>query len=163
MIFVILGTQKFQQNRLLRMLDECKERGEISDEMIAQSGYSDYEPRHIVCHRFLEKSIFESYIDEADVVVSHAGVGSIMTALEKEKPVVVFPRLAKYGEHVDDHQEDIARAFAGKGYILFCGETDSLPQLIEKAKNHRFSKYTSQTGRIVDLIESFLQSNFPDG
>ena len=160
MIFVILGTQKFQQNRLLRLLDESFECGAIRDEIVAQSGYSDYEPRSFHCHSFLGKSDFEAYVRQADVVISHGGVGSIITALREKTPVIVFPRLEKYQEHVDDHQTEIARLFAEKGYVLLCNETDSLPDLIEKAKTHSFNTYISQTDRIVDLIEDFLHSTF---
>jgi len=160
MVFVILGTQKFQLNRLLRLLDEGAGNGLISDEIVAQTGYSDYIPKNIICHRFLEKEDFESYISKADVVVSHSGVGSIMTALKKGKPVVVFPRLAKYGEHVDDHQIEIARTFAEKGYLLMCGENDDLLSLIERAGKYTFNEYVSQTDRIIEMIEGFLQKEF---
>ena len=156
MIFVILGTQKFQLNRLLRMLDEYVGNGAIRDEIVAQVGNSDYKPQHFCCCEFLGKDEFEKYITNADVVISHGGVGSIMTALQKEKPVIIFPRLAKYQEHVDDHQTEIASVFAEKGYALLCNETDDLLQIIDKALVNTFSKYLSQTDRIVNIIEDFL-------
>lgn len=160
MVFVILGTQKFQLNRLLRLLDEGAEKGSITDEIVAQTGYSDYEPKNIRCHRFLEKEDFESYISKADVVVSHSGVGSIMTALMKSKPVVVFPRLSKYGEHVDNHQTEIAQTLSGKGYVLMCDENDDIFHLIEKARTYAFNEYVSQTDRIVEIIDEFLHNKF---
>ena len=159
MIFVTLGTQKFQLNRLLRTLDECVQSGLIRDEIIAQTGHSDYTPKHYQCHHLLGRDEFEAHMRKADIVISHSGVGSIITALNYKKPVIVFPRLVKYREHVDDHQVEIARLFAEKGYVLYCGETDDLPTLVEKAKTHSFNTYISQTDRFVDLIDDFLQHN----
>lgn len=156
MIFVILGTQKFQQNRLLRLLDGHVADGKIKDEIVAQTGFSDYTVQHFTCYDFLDKEDFDSYIDRADVVITHGGVGSITKALQKKKPVIVFPRMEKYHEHVDDHQMEIAHAFAEKGYVLFCGETDDLPALCDKARSVSFSEYISQTDRVVNLIEDFL-------
>ena len=157
MIFITLGTQKFQLNRLLRLSDECVGNGTISDEVIAQIGYSDYEPQNFSFYRFLDKETFNKHISDADVIIAHGGVGSIMTALQKEKPVVVFPRLSKYGEHVDDHQVEIAHLFTEKGYVLECGELDELPQILNEATHYTFTKYISQTDRIVNLIRGFLQ------
>ena len=157
MTFVTLGTQKFQLNRLLRLLDECVGNGTIRDEIIAQTGASDYEPQHFRCYPFLKSDEFEAHIADADVVVTHGGVGSIMKAFQKEKPVVIFPRLAKYHEHVDDHQLEIAHLFAEKGYALLCNETDNLPQLLEESRVHLFNKYISQTDTIVNFIEDFLR------
>ena len=158
MIFVILGTQKFQFNRLLLTLDDCVSKGKINEEIVAQTGNSDYEPHHFKCYPFLGKDEFESYIAKADIIITHGGVGSIMTALSKEKPVIVFPRLAKYHEHVDDNQTEIASVFDAKGYVLLCRDSDDLAQCIEKAKRYTFARYVSQTGTIVNFIEDFLKS-----
>ena len=159
MIFVVLGTQKFQLNRLLRSLDEFVEKGTIIDDITAQTGNSDYKPKHYIYYPFLGKDEFESHISKADLIISHGGVGSIMTALNNEKPVIIFPRLSKYHEHVDDHQTEIARAFNEKGYALLCDETDDLSQLIEKSKTFAFNKYVSQTDKIVGTIEDFFLEN----
>ena len=101
MIFVVLGTQKFQLNRLLKLMDEYVEIGKIKEEVIAQRGNSDYVPKNFRSFDFLDKNTFDSYIKKADIVVTHSGVGSIITSLKSRKPVIVFPRLRKYGEHVD--------------------------------------------------------------
>jgi UDP-N-acetylglucosamine transferase subunit ALG13 len=110
MIFVILGTQKFQLNRLLKKLDKYVEEGKIKDDIVAQIGYSDYLPKRYKYVEFLDKKDFDTMIKKADIVIAHSGVGSIISALSLDKPVVVFPRLAKYKEHIDDHQLDIAHA-----------------------------------------------------
>ena len=159
MIFVILGTQKFQLNRLLKTLDQYVEKGLIKDRIVAQIGYSDYLPRWYEYVEFLNKEEFDSMIQEADVVISHSGVGSIISALNAKKPVIVFPRLAKYREHIDDHQMEIAYAFSKKKYVLSCNEEDDLLELLDKCKTFPFATYVSQREKIVGIISDYLKKN----
>lgn len=159
MIFVILGTQKFQLNRLLKTLDQYVEKGIIKDEIIAQIGYSDYLPKRYQYVEFLNKEEFDAMIQKADIIISHSGVGAIISALNARKPVIVYPRLAKYREHIDDHQTEIAYAFSKKQYVLTCREEDDLSELLRKCKTFQFAPYVSQREKIVDIINDFLQKN----
>jgi UDP-N-acetylglucosamine transferase subunit ALG13 len=156
MIFVILGTQKFQLNRLLKKLDKYVEEGKIKDDIVAQIGYSDYLPKRYKYVEFLDKKDFDTMIKKADIVIAHSGVGSIISALSSNKPVVVFPRLAKYKEHIDDHQLDIAHAFSHKNYCLCCEEDDDLLEKINQCRVMKFDKYVSQRERIVGIITNYL-------
>lgn len=156
MIFVVLGTQKFQLNRLLQKLDEYVEQGLLTDEIYAQIGNSTYKPRHYAYKDFMDKKEFDATIAKADLVIAHSGVGTIITAIRAKKPVVVFPRLAKYKEHVDDHQLDIARAFEMKKYVLCCYENDDLLEKINKCKDFQFDEYVSQQKQIIGIIKNFL-------
>lgn len=157
MIFVILGTQKFQLNRLLRQMDEQIAAGNIAGEVFAQTGHSDYVPKHYKYQDFVNKEQFEKLIAEADLVVTHSGVGSIVTALKYGRPTVVYPRLSKYKEHVDDHQMEIAEAFERKGYVLCCREEDDLHEVLGRAAEYPFAHYESQTGKIVGLVKAFYE------
>lgn len=156
MIFVVLGTQKFQLNRLLKILDNAVNKGLINEEVYAQIGHSTYHPKHFSYCEFMDKEEFDRHIEEADVIICHSGVGTIMTSLKSKKPVIVYPRLAKYKEHVDDHQLDIARAFETKGYVLCCYEGDDLIELIEKSRKFEFGVYVSHREKIVSLIRDFI-------
>lgn len=156
MIFVVLGTQKFQLNRLLQKLDEYVEQGLLTDEIYAQIGNSTYKPCHYAYKDFMDKKEFDATIAKADLVIAHSGVGTIITAIHAKKPVVVFPRLAKYKEHVDDHQLDIARAFEMKKYVLCCYENDDLLEKINKCKDFQFDEYVSQQKQIIGIIKNFL-------
>ena len=159
MIFITLGTQKFQLNRLLQLIDEYVEQGLIEEEIIAQVGHSNYKPKHFKYYPFFDKEEFDDYIQKARIVITHSGVGSIITALNHKKPIIVYPRLKKYNEHVDNHQLDIARAFAKKGYILCCDENNQLINLIEKCSYIDFAEYVSQREQIVNMIDIFLNEN----
>lgn len=158
MIFVTLGTQKFQLNRLLKLIDEYIEKGIIKDEVFAQIGNSDYIPVNYRYKQFIDKEEFDRYINDASLVITHSGVGTIITAINLNKPVIVYPRLAKYKEHVDDHQIEIAEAFAKKRYVLACEENDNLSELIDKAYSYRFEKYVSQREKIIGIVNDFLKS-----
>lgn len=159
MIFVILGTQKFQLNRLLKTLDMYIEQNLIEEEIIAQIGNSDYTPVHYTYKQFFDKEEFDSYIEKASLVITHSGVGSIITAINVRKPIIVYPRLAKYKEHVDDHQLDIARAFGKKNYVLCCNEEDQLIDLIHKGRDCELAIYTSKREQIIDIVSEFLAAN----
>ena len=159
MIFVILGTQKFQLNRLLKKLDQYIAQGLLQDEVIAQIGYSDYLPKNYKYYEFLNKEEFDKMISKADIVITHSGVGSIIDALNWHKPVIVFPRLAKYKEHIDDHQLDIARAFSRKKLVLCCDENDELLDLINECRKYPFEEFISERNKIVGIINDFLKDN----
>ena len=104
MIFVTVGSQKFQFNRLLKKIDELVEDGTIKEKVFAQVGVSDYKPKYYEYVDFMTQEEFNNKIDKADVVITHAGTGVIVNSVKKCKKVIGVPRLSKYGEHVDDHQ-----------------------------------------------------------
>lgn len=158
-IFVVLGTQKFQLNRLLRELDVMIQNGIIDDEVFAQVGNSDYVPRYYKYTRFLEKEAFEKKVEECDILITHSGVGTIISGLNHGKPVIVYPRLEKYREHVDDHQLQIAKSFSECNYVLLCNEDDNLAKIINESENHEFAKYVSQRQVMLKTIRDFLLEN----
>jgi UDP-N-acetylglucosamine transferase subunit ALG13 len=85
-------------------------------------------------------------------------VATIITGMKLEKPVVVVPRFASYGEHVDDHQLQIAESFSDKNLVLMCKNMNQLAQAVQQAKTHRFSRYVSQKERIINTIRDYLES-----
>lgn len=155
MIFVILGTQKFQLNRLLKELDILIEKRMIDEEVFAQIGHSDYCPKNYEYVDFLDKDTFEKKVEQSSLVITHSGVGSIISAVRFKRPVIVYPRLCKYKEHVDDHQLEIAQTFEKKNIVMVC--KNDLYSLIHDAKMHKFDEYVSSTDSIVKLIEDFLE------
>ena len=157
MIFVVLGTQKFQCNRLLRVVDELVANGTVTEEVYAQRGHSDYTPQHYAYTDFMDKDSFEKKIGQCSLLITHSGVGTILSGIHHGKGVIVFPRLKKYGEHVDDHQLDIARAFGKKKLVLVCGEEDSLAEVIKQSADFDFQPYESQRDKMLGIIRTFLR------
>lgn len=158
MIFIVTGTQKFQMNRLLKQMDNLVEEGKIQEEVYAQIGNSDYIPKHYSWSKFLKHEEFEEKMESCDKLVTHSGVGSILSGITKRKPVIVVPRLKKYGEHVDDHQVQIAEAFSEKNYVLLCTEKDDLGEVLQECENHRFERYVSNRSRVISTVRRYLDS-----
>ena len=156
MIFVVLGTQKFQCNRLLEQIDKLIESKEISQDVFAQIGHSTYKPKNFCFADFLNKDEFEKKMSDCDLLITHSGVGTIISGIDKNKKIIVYPRLKKYGEHIDDHQLEIAEAFAGKNYVLLCAEDDNLKEIIEKSEKFKFEKYISHNKVILKTINDFI-------
>lgn len=158
MIYVAVGTQKFQFNRLLKALDELVECGVITDEVFAQVGHCTYCPTNYKYQDFLSKEEFDKYIDKCDLLITHSGVATIIAGLKHNKPVIVIPRLVKYGEHVDNHQVQIADSFMKKNLVMKYEEDADLGKLIVEAKVHQFDKYISQRGYVVSTIKDYINS-----
>lgn len=158
MIFVTLGSQKFQFNRLLMAVDELIERKNITEDIFAQIGFSDYKPKHYKYKEFLDRDEFAEMESKADIVLTHGGTGAIIGAVKKGKKVIAVPRLSKYGEHVDDHQIQLLREFEDMGIILACYDIDQLEAVYTKSKTVTLKHYSSNQKNIIDSINSFLKT-----
>lgn len=156
MIFVTLGSQKFQFNRMLIEIDKLIEEGKITDEVFAQIGASDYIPKNFNYKDFLAQDEFKDYMKKADLVITHAGTGAIVTALKNNKLVIAIPRLAKYGEHVDDHQIQLIDEFKELNFIEPVYEINELENALKIVKEKKYSKYVSNTKNIINDIEKFI-------
>lgn len=157
MIFVTLGSQKFQFNRMLIEIDKLIDEGKITEEVFAQIGASDYKPKNFKYSDFLTQDEFKNYMKNADLVITHAGTGAIVTALKNDKLVIAIPRLAKYGEHVDDHQVQLIDEFKELNFIEPVYEMDDLKKAIKNIKLKKFKKYISNTDIIISDIVNYIE------
>lgn len=157
MIFVTVGSQRFQFNRLLKELDKLVENKVINEEIFAQIGYSDYKPKNYRYKEFLDRDEFSNIMDECDEVITHGGTGAIIGAVKKEKKVIAVPRLKKFGEHVDDHQLQIVGTFKKMGFIECVDSICNLKDAINNVKYFNGKKYVSNTKNIINSITSFIE------
>lgn len=123
MIFITLGSQKFQFNRLLKAVDDLVQRKIIKEDVFAQIGYSDYQPQNYSYKKFLDRDEFARMEEKSEIVITHGGTGAIIGAVKKDKKVIAVPRLAKFGEHVDDHQLQLLDEFEKMQIIVACYDT----------------------------------------
>ena len=158
MIFITLGSQKFPFDRLLRAVDEQVEAGRIIGLIFAQIGASDYLPKHFEWQRYLSREDFAAQMHKADLVITHGGTGAIIGALKKGKRVIAVPRLARYGEHVDDHQLQLIAQFKELNLICECSNCDDLWKLVSQTMNAEFASYQSNTATIIASIERFISN-----
>ncbi len=159
MIFITLGSQKFQFNRVLEKIDRLIEDKELSSDVYAQIGYSDYLPQNYKYKKFLNRDEFSSVMNKADIVITHGGTGAIVGAIKKGKKVIAIPRLSKYKEHVDDHQLDIVNEFVKKNLIASVENIDELGLKIKEIENLNFKRYISNTNNFVNDIEDYIEKS----
>lgn len=127
MIFVTIGTSE-PFDRLVRALPDGG-----GEELVVQCGESSLRPEGATVHTYLPFEDLVELVRRARVVVCHAGVGTILTALANGRRPIVVPRLARFGEAVDDHQVALARRLADSGLVVLAEEPAQLPGLIATA------------------------------
>ncbi|MDU1936652.1 MAG: PssE/Cps14G family polysaccharide biosynthesis glycosyltransferase [Clostridium sp.] len=157
MIFVILGTQKFQFNRLLQKIDELIEKGVINESVIAQIGYSTYKVKNYKVEKFLDKEAYNYIIEKSNLIICHGGTGAIINSVSRNKKVIAVPRLKEFGEHVDNHQCEIVEQFNNMNYIKAIYDIEELENVINSIKNEKFDKYISSTKNIISIIDNYIK------
>lgn len=156
MILVILGTQNKPFNRLLEKIDEGIINGDIKDEIIVQAGTTKYKSDNMKIFDFVPMNEFDNLIDKASIIITHGGVGTILSSIRKGKKVIAVPRLNKYKEHVNDHQIQIVNEFSKLGYILGCVDLDNLFELINNIDSFNPTSYKAGNDKMLNIIESFI-------
>ena len=117
MILVLLGTQNNSFYRLLEEVQKCIDEDIIKDKVIVQAGSTKFESKDMEVFNLIEQDKFNILMEQADTIITHGGVGSIVTAVKLGKKVIAVPRLKQYGEHVNDHQIQIVETFSNQGFI----------------------------------------------
>ena len=105
----------------------------------------------------MENTEFQKVFNNADIVITHAGVGNIIYGLEQHKKMIVAARLEKYGEHVNDHQLQILESFANDGYIIPLQDFDKLNEAIEQTKNFNPKEYKHNNTNFVNNLEKEIE------
>ena len=96
-------------------------------------------------------------MEKADIVITHGGTGAIIGAVKKGKKVIAVPRLAKYGEHVDDHQLQLIKQFDELNLICSCQDTDKLEIALDTVRRTSYNSYKSNTFNIISSIEEYIK------
>ena len=159
MIFVTLGTQDKSFKRLLENIDKEIEKGNIKDKVVVQAGYTKYNSKNMCIFDLLDKDDFDKYVKECDLLITHGGVGSILTGLKNNKKVIACPRLYKYNEHMNDHQIQIIERFTESGYILPYNENDDLGKIIKQVPKFKPNKYITNTKNMIKIIKDYIDNN----
>jgi len=129
-IFVTVGTQ-LTFDRLVTAVDGWAGAAGRSD-VFAQIGPTDLRPRHLGYERFISPAECRERMLGADTIVAHAGMGTILTALEIGTPVIVMPRQAQHGEHRNDHQMATARRLAELDMVTVAFDEVQLAQRLDE-------------------------------
>ena len=159
MILVTLGTNDKKFSRLLKAVEKQIKNKTIKDEVIVQAGFtSDYKSKYMKIFDLIPMDEFDKLIKECDILITHGGVGSIITGLKNNKKVIAAARLEKYEEHENDHQIQIIENFSKEGYILELKNFNKLGELIKNIGNFKPNKYKSNTKKMIKLIENEIEN-----
>lgn len=109
MIFVTVGTHEQPFNRLIQEVDHLVETGVIKEEVFIQTGYSTYEPKFCQWSSLISFDKMNELMETSDIIITHGGPATFMSAIANGKKPIVVPRQEKYDEHVNDHQVDFAQ------------------------------------------------------
>lgn len=141
MILVTVGTHDQGFNRLVQAMDDVA--ASLNERVVIQRGSSSYEPQHAEHFKFTTRKKIEQLTQQARIIVAHAAAGSALVTLLNKKPLIVVPRLQRFGEHVDDHQLQLANALDAEQKALAVydpslqGLQAAIERVTEQSAEHR--------------------------
>jgi UDP-N-acetylglucosamine transferase subunit ALG13 len=154
MILLTVGTQ-LPFDRLVRLMDEIAPA--LGEPVIAQIGQGSYIPKNMTWHRLIQPVEFERYVSDARFIVSHAGIGSILTAERHNKPIVLFPRTSYLGEHRNEHQMATATMISGRPGVAVANDEAELRVAVHNPPSEEVPLSRSQScDEICSAISHFL-------
>ena len=156
MIFVTIGTQ-IPFDRLIEILDRIAP--ELNEDIYAQALRGKYKPKHFKLIDFIEPDEFEKVFAQARLIVAHAGMGTILSALRNSKPLVILPRLASLGEHRNDHQNATAQMIKEKKYAYVATNEKELRELLHMDLRplKKIGEFASES--LVKSLKDFIDFN----
>lgn len=159
MIFVVLGTWEMPFTRPLIEIEDAARQRLITQPIVVQSGNTIYTSQYMQLVPFFEKEELERMYEQATLVICQAGVGSIMLGLRKKKRIIAIARLAKYDEHIDDHQLEILDVFSKSGAVLPWRGTGDLREVLVGAECFVSSGYPFGQEKISSAILEYLEKH----
>lgn len=154
MIFVTIGTQ-LPFDRLIRIIDDLAP--QMNEEVIAQVYKCGFKPKNIKTVDFIAPDEFNNIFDKARLIISHAGMGTILSALQKGKPIIVFPRIAAMGEHRNEHQMATARKFKELGSVNVAMNEEELKAMLLNGEQTALQHIgNSASPSLIQSIEEFI-------
>jgi UDP-N-acetylglucosamine transferase subunit ALG13 len=162
LIFVTVGAQ-MPFDRMVGAVDRWAQACG-RDDVLAQIGPTRWRPAHIRWASFLEPSSFRAHVDSASLVVAHAGMGSILTALELGKPIVVMPRRGDLRETRNDHQFATARQLLAQGRVQVAFDEDELLVKLQQIDSIRAAARIAPhaSPQLIGAIRQFVMSGGVD-
>jgi UDP-N-acetylglucosamine transferase subunit ALG13 len=163
MIFVTVGNsiKGVEFHRLIRKIDEIA--GELKEEVVAQIGFIEERSQHIQCFSYLNYVEILRYFQTASLIIGHCGVGTVINALAFNKPVILVPRSRAYGEHIDDHQYELANKLRGMEGIFVVDDVNDLEKTILEVKRLLEKRnlkphFSEERARLLSFLKGYVQS-----
>ncbi len=161
MIFVTVGNsiKGVEFYRLIRKIDEIA--GELKEEVVAQIGFIDETPKNMKWFKYLNFMEILKYFSDASLIIGHSGVGTVINAIAYKKPLILVPRSSTHGEHIDDHQMELARQLRGMEGIFVVDDIEELKATILKVTHLIETKsveprFSPERDRLLSFIRGFV-------
>jgi UDP-N-acetylglucosamine transferase subunit ALG13 len=148
MILVTVGTEKFPFDRLMRWIDVLLADDLLGEDVVVQYGSCTVLPSGARVYRMLREQEFRKLIDEARLVISHCGEGTVLMLDSLDTPYILVPRSQRFREHVDDHQVELAQAIGSLGVPIAWGPAD-LVRFLAQPRQVSIAELSSSAARSV--------------
>ena len=158
MIFATIGTQ-LPFDRMLASLDTWAARNS-SLPIVAQVGATSRRFQHLQTVTAIPQSEFRHYMQAARLVVAHAGMGTILSAAELGKPLIIMPRLAKFGEHRNDHQQHTSHEMSRLSHVTVVANGEELHMSLDRVVARGFAtppKMATEADACAPLLEALRE------
>ena len=156
--FVSVGNGHQPFTRLLDAVDALAP--SLPQPMVVQHGHTPFASTHCTCVDFMSMDAFMEHVSSASILIVHAGAGSILSALQTGKIPIIVPRRASLGEHIDDHQRELAVALAGAGRVLLVEDMAQLGAAVAEAVKGRGGiENKDQGATLIESVRAALRSS----
>lgn len=156
MIFVTVGTQ-LPFDRLVATVDLWVQNSDDKNiKVFGQIGNSNIIPKNFSYSEFISLEQLESFHKEANLIVAHAGMGSILTALKYKKPIIIMPRLRQYNEHRNNHQLSTVERFNDINGVIVAKDEEDLVAKLQSFKGLDASEINFSEVASTQLIENII-------
>ena len=156
MIFITLGTQDKTFPRLLKSVEKCIKDGVIKDKVFVQAGNTKYKSDVMDVKDFVDMETFRKCIMDADLIITHGGVGTILEGLKHNKKIIGCARLEEYGEHVNNHQVQLLERFSEDGYIIYAKNLEKFDEYYRSVKDFKPKKYNSNQDSFNKKLDNYI-------
>ncbi len=159
MVLVTLGTQNNSFHRLLEEVQKCIDNKVIDEEVVVQAGATRFKSKDMKIFKLVPTEELNKYVEEASYIITHGGVGSIVTGIKAGKKVIAVPRYHKFSEHINDHQMQIIETFDGQGFIKGIQRVEDLEKAIKELPDFKPEKFTSNTQNVINIVGDYIDNN----
>ena len=158
MILVLLGTFQIEFPRPLIVIEQLVKENKLQEEVIVQNGFTKFSSSFLDLRPFMSVEELDQLYQDARIIITHAGTGSVLKGVKMGKRVISIPRLKKYGEHIDDHQLELHKEFEKLNYIYPWNEGDSLEKILVDVENFHPAEYVSRKENLIKYLQSYIDS-----
>ena len=157
MIFVTVGMNNLGFNRLIMEMDRIAPG--FNEEIIMQIGNTSFTPKNTKYFDYKKKNEMDTLYENARIVISHGGAGSIINILKRNKRAIIVPRQQKYGEIFDDQQIELARELSQDGSVVMVCDVSKLQNVLLKLSTEAITQKHVKREYLIDKLNEYILSS----